>query len=284
LQQFASLEQRNQLSPQQQGHILSDIQQHQHRFNVLPNTQTQHFPPQQFGTRQLPTAVFNQQPVFSQPTQFPILLNQNQQLLQNQHLFQAALPTPVIQQPVQPLIPTVQSVVPTGQAEVNTRLVQHHTQTSFTPNYIQQNDNKPQQNNAFTPRPTVDPILAIEQQIRQLDPEKQKQRIKELREKQTIIEKHNQFVEKQYEKALKKAQADHQQFLENQREEKKKLYQRVYKGPGTAQVIRYSQSVPRHIYPEEAPLFKVALEQYYKRTPHDDHHDDDYDNHDNKTS
>lgn len=161
--------------------------------------------------------------------------------------------------------PTPQALVSTSQPDPDSRLIQHHTQTAFVPNQYQQGQFIPQQN-PFQPRPTIDPIVAIEQQIRQLDPEKHKQKIKELREKQQIIEKHSQFVERQYEKALKKAQVEHRQFIEEQKEQKKKLYQKVYKPPG-AETIRYRQNVQRYIYPEESPLFKLAIEDYYKKHP-----------------
>lgn len=87
-----------------------------------------------------------------------------------------------------------------------------------------------------------------------------------MREKQSIIEKHNKFVERQYEKALKKAQDDHQDFVEKQRNQKKQLYQRLYK-PSNNDNIRLPQSQPRYIYPEEANLFERAIKQYYIEHP-----------------
>ncbi|VEN53007.1 unnamed protein product, partial [Callosobruchus maculatus] len=112
-----------------------------------------------------------------------------------------------------------------------------------------------------------DPLQLIEQQIKSLHPEKHKQKIKELKEKQSIIEKHNQFVEKQYEKALKKAQQDHHDFLEQQKEQKKKLYQRLYKVTSSEQVPYSPAPAPRVIYPEEIPLFEQVVRQYYAEHP-----------------
>lgn len=139
----------------------------------------------------------------------------------------------------------------------NNRLVQHHTQTGFNPNQ------QPAFNQNFHQTPTPETLVQ-----QQLDPEREKQRLKELQEKQAIIEKHNQFVEKQYEKALKKAQSDHLDFVKQQQELKKKLYQRLYRPNGGGhQKIRYSQSVPRYIFPEEVPLFQLSLQKYYEEHP-----------------
>jgi len=54
-------------------------------------------------------------------------------------------------------------------------VVQHHTQTSFTPSFVNQ---VTQRNQYINTRPTADPIEVINEQIRQLDPEKNKEKIK----------------------------------------------------------------------------------------------------------
>lgn len=172
--------------------------------------------------------------------------------------------------------PTLPSFLPQN----GNRIVQHHTQTSFTPNF----GNKVQPtlaplptnaaqtnlfNQNFQLNPSVDTILNLSQQQQaepQLDPEKEKQRLKDLREKQAIIEKHNQFVEKQYEKALKKAQSDHLDWVREQQEQKKKLYQKLYRPTGGSN-YRYSSSVPRYLFPEEIPLFNLAVQKYYEEHP-----------------
>lgn len=218
------------LSPQQQGHILSDIQQH--RFNAQQNQQPSFAaPPQQFTRTNKPNQFFNRNPDF-----------------QNPH-----------------------SVVPTLQSFGGNRVVQqqqHHTQTGFNPNFqvqpTQQTFNK---QNFHQSTQTLIDLKPQQQQFEDLDPEQQKQRLKELQEKQAIIEKHNQFVERQYEKALKKAQSDHLDFVNKQQELKKKLYQKLYRPNSGQQRIRYSQSVPRYIFPEEVPLFQLSLQKYFEEHP-----------------
>lgn len=325
-QQFPpNVDRGTQLSPQQQGHILSDIQQH-HRFG-LPQSQHTYQPPrflssQRFqsgphflsqshesfgrGKSSLPSS-FAQQESDLFNSQF---LNQNrQQFAQNQFLStlplvnslsQSIVPTQQSQLALfgqqQPSLPTSQPIqsqltaapeqpaietknadgfsTNTQQSIDRNRVIQHHTQTSFQPNFASQSRSEQQANPAvgsqqhfIKPRPTVDPIAAIEEQIKELDPEKHKQKIRELREKQTIIEKHNQFVERQYEKALKKAQQDHEEFVEQQREQKKKLYQKAHRQPGTESLLYSHTSVPRYIYPEEVGLFEQAVKQYYQEHP-----------------
>lgn len=141
-------------------------------------------------------------------------------------------------------------------------LVQHHTQTSFTPNFNQAPNNF---NTAqLQARPTSEPVFT--RSTTTVDPEKEKQRLKSLKEKQAIIDKHNQFVEKQYEKSLKKAQEDHVEWVDKQKEKKTKLYQKLYKLP-KRQDTSYSHAIPRYIYPEEAHLFELAVKKYYEEHP-----------------
>lgn len=67
--------QRRQLSQVQQNHILTDIQQHQHRFNVHPNNNQ---PPQfrnQFNGRQQPSFVQQQSQSFAFPPQTSTIQN-----------------------------------------------------------------------------------------------------------------------------------------------------------------------------------------------------------------
>lgn len=151
------------------------------------------------------------------------------------------------------------------------RVVQHHTQTGFNPNYqAQQPTPTVIANQNYQLTPTAETLINLnpqQQQFENLDPEQQKQRLKELQDKQAIIEKHNQFVEKQYEKALKKAQSDHLDFIKQQQEQKKKLYQRLYRPNSGQQKVKYSQSVPRYIFPEEVPLFQLSLQKYFEEHP-----------------
>ncbi|KAJ8973531.1 hypothetical protein NQ317_015665 [Molorchus minor] len=315
----ATIDRGTQLSAQQQGQILSDIQQH-HRFSLQPSQQN--FPEPSFSRHhQLvsQSGLYNQQPLANQasqqqPTlqfahQNPQFLNpsqnsalQNNQFSSNQFLTgilnplsQLSISNPLPQLPLfnqqVPLLPTnaptqtplnsppaLPTVAPSLNPVANSnRVIQHHTQTSFEPNYASQTNQARigQQlhdpvlsygnyQQAIKPRPTIDPIVAIEQQIKSLDPEKHKQKIKELREKQAIIEKHNQFVERQYQKALKKAQEDHEVFVEQQNDQKKEV---LHKPPGTENLHYSRSSLPRYIYPEEVSLFGQAVKQYYEEHP-----------------
>ncbi|XP_057662613.1 uncharacterized protein LOC130897748 [Diorhabda carinulata] len=260
----------SQLSPQQQGQILSDIQQHQHRFD-LPRNQQQ-FEPQHFQTNQnfqstktLQTFLNQQQFV----SQSPLQLNTQESFAQNEFLnnlpLLKSIPTNVVPTPQQAYQqispPTNQVIFPDQKPSERTKVIQHHTQTSFQP----ARQSLPLGPQFIQPRPTTDPISLIEQQIKSLDPEKHKQKIKELREKQAIIEKHAQFVEKQYEKALKKAQEEHQAFIDRQRNQKKQLYQKLYKT--SAETVSLPQTAPRLLYPEEISLFEQAVKQYYDEHP-----------------
>lgn len=153
------------------------------------------------------------------------------------------------------------------------RVVQHHTQTAFNANAQERPGSTavPQQqvysqNLQFTPTAETVLNLSPQEQFEHLEPEQQKQLLKEMEEKRAIIEKHNQFVEKQYEKALKKARSDHLDWLKEQQEQKRKLYQKLYRPTGNYKQ-RYSQSVPRYIFPEEIPLFQLSVQKYYDEHP-----------------
>lgn len=100
-----------------------------------------------------------------------------------------------------------------------------------------------------------------------MHPENDKQKIDELREKQSIIRKHNQFVQKQYEIALQKARNDHLHFLAQQRALKEKIYTELEKIRDGNGVQRRPVPKGRIIYPGEISLFSKAVDQYYKLYP-----------------
>ncbi|KRT79026.1 hypothetical protein AMK59_8388, partial [Oryctes borbonicus] len=254
--------QRRQLSPTQQGHILSDIQQHQHRFNLQQNVlNTPPFPSQQtpnnFNPQNGPS---NQQFAQQQRSFLP-----NQQL-QSQPIIvpsqQTFLPS-AVHFPNQAILPTVQTNANPITNTPNNGIVQHLTQTAFTP--YKQQQQIPQINVQQQLLQATSAPLFNNEQVKPLTPEEQTQRQKDFEEKQAIIERHNQFVEKQYKKALEKAQEDHEEFLKQQEEDKKKLYQKLYKP--TSQQYRYRQNRARYIYPEERELFNLALSKYYEEHP-----------------
>ncbi|GJQ70589.1 hypothetical protein Trydic_g22987 [Trypoxylus dichotomus] len=259
--QFGELNQRRQLSPTQQGHILSDIQQHQHRFNLQQNTLTSSpFPPQQTSNNfNLQNGISNQQ-----------FVQQQQSFLQNQQRLSQPIIIPSQQTflpsgqplPNQAILPTVQTDVNPITNTPNSGILQHHTQTAFTP--FKQQQQIPQLNVQQQFQGTSAPLFNLDQ-VKPLAPEEEKQAQKELEEKQAIIQRHNQFVEKQYKKALEKAQSEHEEFLKQQQEDKKKLYQKLYKP--TSQQYKYRQNRARYIYPEERELFDLAVSKYYEEHP-----------------
>ena len=296
MQQFNQLNQRH-LSPAQQGHILSDVQQHQHRFNVHQSTANgrQTFPHQQFvesvrtGIGQVSQSNVLKDQYLSQQNFYQ---NQpvNQQTLNSQTLAQGGVPLlssalvtqqtllstnqPSQNQISQGALPTVPSSInplDSFNAQEN-RVLQHHTQTGFSPNYKNQQLHETVsslgQLNAHQQlfQATSNPLFNV-QPSQPLDPEQQKQRLKEIQEKQAIIDKHNQFVEKQYDKALKKARSDHEEFLKEQQEQRRKLYHKIYKDTSENGPVRYRLNNPRYIYPEEAQLFKIAVQKYYEEHP-----------------
>ncbi|KAJ8961188.1 hypothetical protein NQ318_008871, partial [Aromia moschata] len=295
------------LSPQQQGHILSDIQQH-HRFN-LPNAQSslglsniqsdqltrqrqilaqsdlfnQQLTGQQNQQQQSTLQLGQQQ---NQLLQQPNLLNQQQfvsqpqnpvpqsnQFSQNQFLSDLSLANPLSTTSVllersrlallnqrQALSGNDRTQAVLNPVDTLQNPLHNQAQTNYQPSFVSQpragqvSDPIATLGGQFIkPRPTIDPIVAIEQQIKLLDPEKNKQKIKELREKQAIRKK-----------ALKKAQVDHEVFVDEQREQKKKLYQKLYKPPGIENLHYSHASVPRYIYPEEINLFEHAHDSQEK--------------------
>lgn len=120
--------QRRQLTTGQQNQILSDIQQHQHRFAVHQN-QNQNQNPQfnrNFNGRAPPS--FVQQPSIS--VAFP---PQTSTLTNNR--FQQQLPSHSPPPTFRPL---------NNGRQVN-NIIQHHTQTNFVPNFLIQQSQTPQQ-------------------------------------------------------------------------------------------------------------------------------------------
>ena len=123
---------RRQLTPVQQTHILSDVQQHQHRFSFPQNQlvdqrQTKNFPHKSPAfqvepaiSKQLPTqtSIIVQRP--SQQTQQHYQFNQHTQ--QSQNSFRTAIPPVAANTATRP----------------NEQHLQHHTQTNFIPNFSAQ--------------------------------------------------------------------------------------------------------------------------------------------------
>lgn len=326
---FPEINSRKQLSPQQQGHILSDIQQHQSRFQQLHHqnlvkNQARHKDVDIVRNAPLSSNNF-QQPSFQsqfssadfinnqnlvdnqnvllrqnqinnfgnrnqdprnqktvQATQFndnsfeanfgrqlPILPEQNQNLPAFSRLEQQQQQQqPVNQFNNQPLVNSAQQLlnnpaiangfngnnaplptIPTNNPNINSL----HTQSSFLHLPTNQPNIIPQQRPLLPAPPTRSiPIDPVQQ--------------KEFLLKQQIIDKHNQFVEKQYEKALKKAQIDHQQWLTKQLEHKTTIYQTLAT-IDNPKAYNNTHSRSRYLGRKEFRDFEKALENYWIEHP-----------------
>lgn len=281
------LNNRKQLSPQQQGHILSDIQQHQNRYQQHHQNLIKNQHPRLVKESEIvrnapplhPTKNF-QQPSFQPPFSNVDIKNQN--LIDNKHVHlrqnfvvpnrnpeagnqdrqfngetfannfgRQAVNDPIYQQQFhsQPLISNPNPVFNGHNAPV----------TSF--NFNQFNQNQPTVNNQLPVQPPQPPAIPTAPPVT-LSPEKQK----EFEQKQQIIEKHNQFLEKQYDKALKKAQNEHQDWTNKQHEHKATIYQ-VLSTIGNPKLYNYTQQRSRFVNSEDLPLFQKALDRYFEEHP-----------------
>ncbi|EAT47384.1 AAEL001494-PA [Aedes aegypti] len=117
--------QRRQLSQQQQTHILSDIQQHQHRFNLHQGQRPSNVVIQ--PSIQLP---ISQQPLNQRPFSNNNPFQPNTPTFNNKQLPPQAPPANF-----RPLQSSRQPHTSFG-AQVNRFYLQHHTQTAFIPNFL----------------------------------------------------------------------------------------------------------------------------------------------------
>lgn len=129
---------RRQLTPVQQTHILSDVQQHQHRFSFPQNQVVDNQQGKNFG--QKPPNVFIEPTVIQQlPTQTTILNQRPPPFQSNQPQYRfPQTPVRLNQQQSQNNFRTAPA--PNGRSNnFNNEIhVQHHTQTNFIPNFSQQ--------------------------------------------------------------------------------------------------------------------------------------------------
>lgn len=138
---------------------------------------------------------------------------------------------------------------------------QQLTQTQqFVQNYAQPNNNfgnfqqQPQQ-----PQQQQQPIY--------VDPKEEERKLKEYHEKQKLIEKHEKFVQKQYQKQQDKVRQQHQEFLLKQQ----KIQQHNLELQPTQSVQRqqysnvYSRS--RGLLASEVPLYENAILKWQNEHP-----------------
>lgn len=286
---------RRQLTPAQQTHILSDIQQHQHRFASQP--QSQLFNPnvnKNFGkssvvvepsiNAQLPTETtvyqLNPQQQSFVPIQSSISQPQSQQLTSHrfrqpasgvhaqhhtqtnfvpnfnsppnhitfpqQPLFERPNAPSFVQQPPQQSGPTVfqrstasqqgdHSFKPSQPFPATQQTFEQFSQNSFnkqapiqtlqnqifqTP--FNQNQAPPQTPTHSLAPPAVNQFAQFKfnpqpPQIQQQQYLQEEARLKDLIERQKIIQKHEQFVQRQYQKQQQKVRQMHEEFVQRQR-------------------------------------------------------------------
>lgn len=240
---------------------------------------------------------FSQPQFFVQPTAFQQQIPQQPILLQ-QPIDQSFLPHPSSQQIVQPHLvgqglPSLQSnqqffqqnqqinghqqQIPTNQPIPS----QPPTQHSFLPTIPAQDSPKfkPLSEIPSSPagalRPNHadiafqqslggNPLFSTSQssQVQSLLDEQRKQdleRLRELQERQKIIQKHKQFLERQQQKQQQKVQKSHEDFVLKQKKKQEEIYATTR--PDTDYVLS-TISRPRGILPHEAGLFAKAVKQY----------------------
>lgn len=336
-----SADPRRQISFNQQGQILSDVQLNHQRFGLQssasndfirqPFTQN-NFPLQQSSiniNQPIPFAQSPQQFNVQQPLQFrPIpqqatqsivaqsqiqfeqpLIDNNQEFLQQPIIHQQPniqyqqipqikennffnQPTnghqqrnPIEVQSVrsshqlQPQVPTLQSFLPT----IPTQDTQQSNKYNFerfqqTSQLISANNvpetlhivNPPNQNNAhiaFQNNVGATPLFSSNQgtQLQTLLEEERKQdleRLRDLQERQKIIQKHKQFIERQQQKSQQKVAKLHEDFTIKQKKKQEEII-------ATARPIYdYTQkSKPREILNHEIDLFQKAIKQHEQLNP-----------------
>lgn len=102
-----------------------------------------------------------------------------------------------------------------------------------------------------------------------LDPRQEEQRLKELAEKQKLIQKHEQFVQRQYQKQQQKVRQLHDEFVQKQRKIKEQSI--AAKRPTTNYFPQPTLNTNRGriVSPFEANLFEKAVQTYQEVNPTD---------------
>lgn len=328
---------RRQLTPAQQTHILSDIQQHQHRFAAQPtnqlfnpnvnknfgkssivvepsiNTQLptettvyQLSPQQSFVPIQTSLAQPQSQPLqshrFRQPpsgphsqhhTQTNFVPNFNSQpnhiTFPQQPLFERQNTPSLVQQPPQPNAQTVfqrstasqqgdHSFKPSQPFPATQQTFEQFTQNNFgkpaapiqtlqnqifqTP-FSQNSGNPPQTPTHNLAPPAINQYTQFKfnpqpPQIQQQQYFQEEARLKDLIERQKIIQKHEQFVQRQYQKQQQKVRQMHEDFVQRQRRIKEQSIANA--NPNTNYFPQNSKA--RVVSQYDSAAFEKALETY----------------------
>jgi uncharacterized surface protein with fasciclin (FAS1) repeats len=331
--------QRRQLTPNQQGQILSDIQQH-HRF-APPQATNQFNQPgfnRQFNGRQPPFVQQSQGVIF--PPQTTVQSSVRFQQLPSQQSAPVFRPIPNgRQQPQQTLLtqsPTAQRQIQ-FQRSVQSQIGQPGQltppQTNFNPfqqnipfteqfgnfqnrpvaapltqqpsqQFPQLNNNnnlvrfpvqnqqqfiqKPSQNPFVQPSETfppqnvaplsgnfqpssnqfLQPTQALPLQQRQnvfRDTRTEEERVRDMKERQKLIEKHEKFAQKQYEKQQFKVQQLHADFVKKQQQIQEETQNQLKQIPNDNH--RRTTTRSRGLHPGEENLFQKSVQNYYEVNP-----------------
>lgn len=201
-----------------------------------------------------PQQVFTQQnlvnPVPVQPVstlQSQLFNPQQQQQQQQQFAFNPDPQTQILQ--IQP------------SKQITNQFIQNHQSQQQFSTFPQQQQQQP----TFVQQPQLQ-FSQPQPQFLQQTPQyfREEDRIKQIREKQQIIQKHEQFVAKQYQKQQNKVKQQHEEFLAKQRQIKESSI--ALNRPTN---IEYTQQITRSraVHPYESGTFERAVKVYHETHP-----------------
>jgi hypothetical protein len=273
---------------QQQRSVINQVQQPQNFFNNQPfqPVANPNFQDVFSSSRPVAAPLIQQQQSQAQPQvrfpeqRFPFAQStQNTQFGQapQQIQIQPSLSTQFIPSPPE-FIPAggqqstfnsfSQQLLPTPQAQQ-----QFPTQNQFSSQQqFQQPQQQQQQRNNFAQQRPQQEFFQQQQQQQQLQQQQQQQQnfnipseeeLKLLREKEKIIQKHEQFVQKQYQKQQIKVQQEHDEFIKKQQIIANKNAGLAPKQQGN----RYQVTRSRGILPQENSAFEQALRKFELEHP-----------------
>lgn len=270
------------------GHV-----QHHTQTNFVPNFSTQQSLPVQFPQQSIPDRpITQQQQVYqrsvqnqqfdpqqpfkpSQPLNSPLptlllptQISPDQQFVQNlpvshpstlqNQLFlqQGRLPQEIAPQTQLLQVQTSQQINPQYQQSKVLNGLAPPLFINQQPQFQQQPQQQQPSQAQYQPQPTTSQI----QSNVFADPRLEEQRLKELAEKQKLIQKHEQFVQRQYQKQQQKVRQLHDEFVQKQRKIKE---QSVATRPSTnffPQPTSNTNNRGRVVSPFEANLFEKAVQ------------------------
>lgn len=260
----------------------SNIQFPQTTFERNQNNAPQ---PHQLPNPQLHQQPLNQRSIPNGPNNFQIPQKPFQPSIQLPASNELLLPTPNAQQqvfaqqnPVQP-VATLQSQLFNAQQqfsynpEPQTQILQIQPSKQISNQFLQNHQSQQQfssfpqqqqQQQTFVQQPQQ--LQFNQPQFLQQTPQffREDDRVKQIREKQQIIQKHEQFVAKQYQKQQSKVKQQHEEFLSKQRQIKD--HSVAINRPTN---IEYSQQITRSraVHPYESGTFERAVKVYHEAHP-----------------